>query len=426
MKKIILTAVFFLAFWIITLGQVNQTITFDPLTNKTFGDPNFTLAASSTSGLTVSYSSSNTAVASITGNTVTIVAAGTTTITAMQGGDATYAPATPVARLLVVNKANQIITFGALPDKTLGDPNFTLTGTSSSGLTVSYSSSNSSVATVAGNTVTIKGLGSTTIFATQIGNANYNTATPVQQTLKVKLNQTITFPTIPAKTLGDSPFLLAATASSSLVVTFSTSSDKVSLAVNQLTMVKAGRVLISASQAGDGTYHPATPVDQSFCINPVKPSIVTDGLNTGFITLTSSAAVGNQWFLNGVSITGETSETIAVTGSNVGTYTVQITTDDCISEMSDPVALIITGDFSSFSGSVIAFPNPAEDIIGVSGLRNREVQAQISDLNGRIAPIHFEAINNLHRANVENLSRGVYIIRILDGGNVHQIKMIKK
>jgi hypothetical protein len=91
-----------------------------------------------------------------------------------------------------VNKANQTITFGALADKTTDDTPFALTATASSGITVSYSSSNTAVATVAGSTVTIVGAGQTTITASQAGDANYNAATSVDQTLTVTIPACIT------------------------------------------------------------------------------------------------------------------------------------------------------------------------------------------------------------------------------------------
>src|SRR5690606_7994446 len=60
---------------------------------------------------------------------------------------------------------------------TLGAADIALPTTTSAGLTVSYSSSNTGVATVSGNTVSIVGLGTTTITATQAGNANWNALT---------------------------------------------------------------------------------------------------------------------------------------------------------------------------------------------------------------------------------------------------------
>jgi hypothetical protein len=68
----------------------------------------------------------------------------------------------------------------------MGDAAFSLSATSTSGLVVSYSSSNTAVATVSGTTVTIVGAGTTTITANQSGNQNYNAASPVNQVLEVK------------------------------------------------------------------------------------------------------------------------------------------------------------------------------------------------------------------------------------------------
>jgi autotransporter-associated beta strand protein len=86
---------------------------------------------------------------------------------------------------LLIAKAPQTIHFAAL--ETSGDeqPPFQLTGTASSGLAVSYSSSNTDVAVVSDNTVTIVGLGTTTITASQAGNTNYDAAAAVPQTLTV-------------------------------------------------------------------------------------------------------------------------------------------------------------------------------------------------------------------------------------------------
>ena len=82
---------------------------------------------------------------------------------------------------MTVSKANQTTTFGALASKTFGDAPFPLTGTSSSGLTVSYTSSNTAVATVSGSTVTVVGTGTTNITASQAGDTNYNSASNIIQ-----------------------------------------------------------------------------------------------------------------------------------------------------------------------------------------------------------------------------------------------------
>lgn len=82
-------------------------------------------------------------------------------------------------------KEGQTISFPTIPAKTYGDASFDLTATASSGLNVSYTSSNTNVATIVGNTVTIVGAGSTTITATQAGNVTYAAAIPVERVLEV-------------------------------------------------------------------------------------------------------------------------------------------------------------------------------------------------------------------------------------------------
>jgi uncharacterized repeat protein (TIGR02543 family) len=111
-----------------------------------------------------------------------------TSTSTLGGADAgNYTLSQPTGLTGDITKANQTISFGALANKTTADLPFNLTATVSSGLIVSYLSSNTSVATIVGNTVTIVGVGTTTITASQSGNTNYNSAADVAQTLTVTL-----------------------------------------------------------------------------------------------------------------------------------------------------------------------------------------------------------------------------------------------
>ncbi|NBP58922.1 hypothetical protein EBU71_20730, partial [bacterium] len=112
--------------------KLNQTITFNPLDIKNFGDPLFYLSGGSDSNLPLTYTSSNTNVAIITGRSgVLITGAGTSIITASNTGNEYYYPTTSATQLLTVNKANQTITFSSLPTKTYGDAPFSLSATAS-------------------------------------------------------------------------------------------------------------------------------------------------------------------------------------------------------------------------------------------------------------------------------------------------------
>ncbi|OYQ49657.1 beta strand repeat-containing protein [Flavobacterium aurantiibacter] len=75
------------------------------------------------------------------------------------------------ATALTITKADQTISFGTLPAKTTADLPFALTATSSSGLQVTYESTNPNVAVISGNTITIIGSGTTEITASQGGDA---------------------------------------------------------------------------------------------------------------------------------------------------------------------------------------------------------------------------------------------------------------
>lgn len=79
-----------------------QTVTFNPLPDKYVTDPPFSITASASSNLPITYTSSDALVASISGTTVTIHKAGSITITATQIGDNTWEQAT-ASQTLVIN-----------------------------------------------------------------------------------------------------------------------------------------------------------------------------------------------------------------------------------------------------------------------------------------------------------------------------------
>ena len=164
----------------------SQYITFPEISTKRYGDPNFSLGAYASSGLPVTYTCSNPSVATVSSNgVVTILEVGSATIYANQAGNAQWNPATQVFRTLTVEKGLQTISFGSLVDKTTTDAPFSLVASVNSGLPISFSSSATSVATVSGSTVTLRGAGTTTITASQAGDSHWNAATSVGRTLTV-------------------------------------------------------------------------------------------------------------------------------------------------------------------------------------------------------------------------------------------------
>ena len=172
-------------------SMLTQTISsFNSISNKTYGDATFEVSATGGgSGNSIIFSSSNSNVATVAGTTVTIVGAGDCTIYANQAGNATYAAAAQLGQSFTVNKASQTITFGALPTgKTIGEADFAPGATSgTSGVNaISYTTSNSAVATISGiGEIHIVGAGTCTIYANQASSTNYNAATQASQSLTI-------------------------------------------------------------------------------------------------------------------------------------------------------------------------------------------------------------------------------------------------
>jgi hypothetical protein len=140
-------------------------------------------------------------------------------------------------------------------------------------LPVSFASLKSAVCTVNGNTVTLLTTGTCTIQATQPGNASFNAAPPVAQSFAVKStqksDQTITFAKPADKQLGDLPFALSASASSGLPVSFTSNTPGVcTISGNSVTLIAVGTCSITATQDGNASVNPATPVTQSFAVAP--------------------------------------------------------------------------------------------------------------------------------------------------------------
>ncbi|HYF69430.1 MAG TPA: choice-of-anchor tandem repeat GloVer-containing protein [Ohtaekwangia sp.] len=93
-----------------------------------------------------------------------------------EGWNSWFKIESPQAGLLAIEKQSQTITFEELVEKTEGEPEFTLTAISSSGLPVTFTSSNTAVATIEGNVVKIVNAGSTTITARQSGTMDVSAA----------------------------------------------------------------------------------------------------------------------------------------------------------------------------------------------------------------------------------------------------------
>jgi sugar lactone lactonase YvrE len=204
---------------VITISKASQSINFSSIPNKFITAGQFSVAPSSSSNLTVSLSSSNTSVATVSGFSITPINAGTTTIIATQSGNINYLAATTVNRTLTVTTSPiaQTIAFAPLSPRRVAsikdiytaatqlvasngnipfgeatnvaqanartEGSFSLVATASSGLPVTFTSTDTNVATVVGNICTPVTPGVTSILAAQAGGDEYQAATTVARSL---------------------------------------------------------------------------------------------------------------------------------------------------------------------------------------------------------------------------------------------------
>ncbi len=239
----------------LVVSPASQGVIFAPLSDRTFGDPPFTVGATASSGLPVSFSAAG--ACTVAGTTVTITGAGSCTVTASQAGNTDYSPAPDVPRGFVTAKAAATLLLGDLSQMYDGTPRastFTTTPTDLSGVTVTYD----------GSPAPPTNAGSYAVLAVLV-HPDYQ-APDVAGTLVIaKASQTITFDPLSDRNLGDPPFPVVATASSNLAVAFEVTGPCTVLGTS-VTLSDIGLCTIQASQTGDGNYEPATPSTRTFLV----------------------------------------------------------------------------------------------------------------------------------------------------------------
>ena len=89
--------------------KLNQTISFDYLAPHNLSEGSFILKATSSSGLPVTFLSSDTTIATIRDSTIKFIKSGTVEISAVQAGNIKYYAAAKVTRILTVNEDNNAV-----------------------------------------------------------------------------------------------------------------------------------------------------------------------------------------------------------------------------------------------------------------------------------------------------------------------------
>jgi hypothetical protein len=285
-----------------TLGNfANVEVALRPLSANTY-----TLApptSSSTGAWT--FVSSDSSIVSIVGNIATLYQVGAVTVTANQSASGNFGPSGSTTMRFTVLPATPTLANWVNIEKSYGDMAFVLTPPiSSSAGAWSYSSSNPSVATIEGNSVTITGAGQSTIIATQAANWNWSETT-TQLTLNVlPIVPTLSGFTALTAVVGDPVITITAPTSNSTAPWSYTSSDSLIVAVSGATLaiVDSGTATITATQAAGGNYLASTEISTTIkvykrpVIGPFENKSVTFGTATLLLALPTSDSNGN-WII---------------------------------------------------------------------------------------------------------------------------------
>jgi alpha-tubulin suppressor-like RCC1 family protein len=179
---------------------------------------------------------------------------------------------------VAVTPAGQSILFGTPPDTALSSGPVDLNGevAATSGLPVTIVSNTPTVCTVSGTTVSLANTGTCALAASQDGDNAFAPATPVTQSFEVTQGtQTITLNGPTAMVFGETA-VVTASSTSGLPVDIGVSGG-CTLDGSTLTATAAGSCVVTATQAGDTNWAPATPVMQTITIDMASATVAITG-----------------------------------------------------------------------------------------------------------------------------------------------------
>jgi PKD repeat protein len=157
--------------------------------------------------------------------------------------------------------------------------------------------------------------------------------------------------------------------------------------------------------------------------NPTAPIITSIGN-----TLTSNVSTGNQWYLNGILISGAINQTYISTQN--GNYTDIVTnTFGCNSIPSNSIAIVTTGietlaNLNDFS----IYPNPTSGLISISfnSINSNTTIEIINELGQTLYSVLIRDCKELCTINYDfkSFSNGIYFVKVISNNNIECRKII--
>jgi gliding motility-associated-like protein len=223
---------------------------------KTFGDPNFDLAPTSTSPAPFSFTISNTNIAILNDNNVNIQNAGSTSIIVRQEAIENFIEATKSVVLTVI-KADPKIVLNEIV-KIYGDDDFKISPTSNSNGQFSFNIENPLIGSVNGDIISILGTGVTTITTTQESERNYNSGSIKTLLTVLKADPNIIFEDIVTE-VGDPEFNLDYNSNSDGQVSFEIENQLIAFLTESTILPNLpGETIINLTQGETKNYNSAS------------------------------------------------------------------------------------------------------------------------------------------------------------------------
>lgn len=188
-----------------------------------------------------------------------------------------------------------------------------------------------------------------------------------------------------------------------------------------ISVANSGTYAVSVNASNGCTGYSSNPA--TVTVNPPPPTPTISVNNT---TLTSSSNSGNQWYLNGVIITGETSPTISINQN--GYYSVLVTDSvtGCSSQSNSFFFGAVGITESSKEEEIKIYPNPSDGTftteINIPFVSSKII---VRDVLGRC--VYMEEIKNASgEINLRELPKGIYFVQLLvDEANVTKKLILK-
>jgi hypothetical protein len=248
----------------LTIERAPQTISFDAPASLVLGDPAVEIAAAASSGQPVTLMTEGPC-AVTEGTTLVPTGAGTCRVTASQAGDADWAAAEPVVRVVAIARTPQSISFEAPPDTVFRNGPLDLEASATSELPVSIVAQGP--CTIADGRVVATGAGTCTLTARQAGDDQWAPANDVVHELRVaRASQVVGLPALASRRLGDPPVALSAAATSGLPVKIDVEGPCELDAAGEVVLTGAGVCRVAASQPGNEDWAPAPPLIRELTI----------------------------------------------------------------------------------------------------------------------------------------------------------------